>query len=29
MDKSENKEHPKATSAEEKAKQHLISEVYI
>ena len=25
MDKSENKSHPKATSAEEKAKQHLIS----
>ena len=25
MDKSVNKAHPKATSAEEKAKQHLIS----
>ena len=25
MDKSVNKSHPKATSAEEKAKQHLIS----
>ena len=25
MDKSANKSHPKATSAEEKAKQHLIS----